>query len=262
MNDPHVNALIYTLKVRETVTFVSPPPVLFETPVFAAKLADGELRIDMKEHFADAESAKSAVRGFLDAWELHDALTQHRRDVRFQFERAEIIDRTPSPPGSATGSAMVCLAGVTLSARATVSSQRSLYPVPPTNFMVTDRVRQLWDRYEASVEAREPAPSAGYYCFTTLMALAPHNTKKPDRLPWVASNLGIQPEVLHKLDKLTNKGSPELARKFSPRPIPHTGAEVNWLRMAVRVLALRLGEWEYDRTKELPKVTMSDLPAL
>lgn len=249
--------------VRENVTFVDPPPLAHDVPAFRVRLEGGELRIEMVDHFPDEHSAKNAVTPFLDGWEMDAALGAHRRDFWFRFERAEVIDRSPSPPspGRVVGFVFATLANATLVATATVTSLRTTYPAPPRGFLVTGDVRHLWDRYEAAIDGREPATSAGYYCYTVLTALAPSATKKGQRLSWVAQALSIDEPVLRTLNALTNKGDATTARKHSPRPEAHTGAEVNWLRMAVRVLTRRVGEWEYDREAKLPQITMNDLPS-
>lgn len=262
MKDPHVRALTYKMKVRENVTFVDPPALDHDEPRFHVHLAVGELRIELHDHHADEQSAKLAVTPFLDAWEMDAALAAHRRDFWFQFERAEVIDRSPQPPGSIVAFGMAVIARATMSAHGTVTVQRAAYPAPPRGFVVTGAVRQLWDRYEATIDDREPPASAGYYCYTTLLGLTPNGTGKSEKLPWVARALSIDEPVLAKLNTLTNKGGPTTARKYSPRPEAHTGAELNWLRMAVRVLTRRLGEWEHDRQAALPMITMSDLPPL
>ena len=261
VKDPHVRALLYTMRVRPNVTYVDPPALDHDEPGFYAHLAAGDLRIDMKDHHASERSARAAVEPFLDAWEMDAALAAHRRDFRFEFARAEVIDRSPQPPGI-VGVGSSVLGRLTMTATATVTSTRTAYPPPPRGFRVTDAVRQLWDRYEAAIDNREPATSAGYYCYTALMALAPPGTKKAQKLPWVARALSIDESVLKRIGELTNKGGPATARKFSPKPTPHTGAELNWLRMAVRLLTRRLGEWEFDRSAALPTITMSELPPL
>jgi hypothetical protein len=71
------------------VQFVKPPPIEHAAPGFRAHLADGDLRIELIDEYADVESATQAVAPFLAAWEMDAALTAHRRDFWFQFERAE-----------------------------------------------------------------------------------------------------------------------------------------------------------------------------
>lgn len=260
MNDPEVVALNYVVKVREGVTFSDPPPLHHETSALRARLENGRLRIEPVAHYADAGAARASVEPFVRAWELDAALVSHRRDFWFEFENAEVRDRSPTPgPHMAAGSSVIKM---TVSGTASFLVKRAAYPAPPKGFVVTDQVRHLWDRYEASIDGREPATSAGYYCYTALTALAPPGTKKGARVSWVASALNVEDQILRTLSDLTNVGDHRSARKYSPKPRMHTGAEVNWLRMAIRALTHRLGEWEFDRDASLPQLTMSALPPL
>lgn len=249
------------MKVRENVIFENPPPIKHEhkAPHFRAHLESGSLRIDFVDHFADELSAKRAVQPFLDAWEIDAALAYHRREFRFQFEHAEVIDRNPignlAGIASGHGRASATFGG------ATVTVGRPEYPRPPKAFVVTETVRQLWDRYEAAVDDREPATSVGYYCYTAITARA-SALPKAKRVAAVAADLCVDAAVFTKLRDLTNKGDPKIARKHSPKPVPLTNAELHWIRMAVRVLTQRLGERECDRGAALQQIIMADLPPL
>jgi hypothetical protein len=257
VNDPHISALVYRLKTRTEFSFVDPPPVEHHAPGFDARLSGDELRIAMREHYPTEKEARAAVQPFVDAWEVDAALAHGRRYFWFLFENSFVVDRQPSQGG--LHGVLQATAQASASMRGTLSASRTTYPPPPTDFHVSALVRDLWDRYEATVDGRELITSAGYYCETGLTSLAPGKKGKP---AWVARTLSIEEAILSKLNRLTNIGSAQTARKHSAQPVSHTGAEIAWLQRAVPMLIRRLGQWEHDRTAKLPILTMADLPPL
>src|SRR5712692_5341195 len=96
MRDPHVVALYYRL-VTDTATFEfkGAPPVDHTEAAFSLLLEDGKLRVEMREHHATLEGAREIVDPFLDSWEVAVALERRRREMRFEFERVEMVDRAP-----------------------------------------------------------------------------------------------------------------------------------------------------------------------
>lgn len=53
----------------------------------------------MKIHAAASEQARALVDPILRDWEMEVELTRNRGELRFIYEDAEIIDRTPPTPG-------------------------------------------------------------------------------------------------------------------------------------------------------------------
>lgn len=271
MNDPHVVALHYRMCVRDSVIFESPPPLLHEAGPFTLHLDGGRLRVTMQEHFSAEQLARETVDPFLDTWVLHAALRAHRRDFWFEYEHAEVIDRAPppEPPG-------VVVAGTALMARfevhatGTVSTTRRAYPTPPESFCRTSLVEALFHLYQSSVNERRFAAAAGYFALTAIKT----RVREPgwpggvERSKLAADALGVEHAIFQTLhDLTTEKGDITTGRKVSdkaelerPRP-PHTGPELLWLCEAIRVLALRLGEWEAD-PNGLSPLTMAHLPSL
>ena len=79
MRDPHVSTLIYRIETDETVVFDNPEPLERETEAFRMRLADGVLRLEMKEHHASEQSARGRVEPHIRSWELWNALDLGRR---------------------------------------------------------------------------------------------------------------------------------------------------------------------------------------
>jgi hypothetical protein len=101
MRDPHVESLSYRLTTDETTSFKNPPQLTFETDDFEATLAGDILNLKLKDHFATREEAREHVEPFLRAWEIDQALRSNGlAEISFEFQKAKLIDRDPSPPGT------------------------------------------------------------------------------------------------------------------------------------------------------------------
>src|SRR3990170_3280039 len=99
MPDPHVVSLRYKLEHSESVTFNNPPPVELETEEARLRLKDGFLSCELKTHYGSEAEARAAIEPVLRAWELEASIRGNLYGLRFKFEKAEIIDRTPIIPG-------------------------------------------------------------------------------------------------------------------------------------------------------------------
>lgn len=259
--DLHVVSLRYVLRSTDGVTYISPPPVEFETPEVRFKLAEGKLVCEMKTHFQTAEAARAVVEPILAAWEVTADLRRSPDELRFKFDGAEIIDRSPPPPGAIRGHAHMFEHADTLSATGTVSlhMSRPYYPEPPGTFRLSPDAESLYLRYQGYLAGREPLPGMAYFCLTVLEASA---GCKRGRRAFAAKAYRIDKEVLDKMGELTScRGDRLTARKATAGPVqPLTGPENTWLDAAVTTLILRLGDTR-DETV-LPLITLSDLPSL
>ena len=258
MKDPHVAALRYRVVLAETVSFDQPPPVERETEAFRMRLADGVATFEMVEHHASEESARRCVQPYLQAWEIDVALRFGGPEISFEFEGADVIDRSPPPPGAGQvihAKAAMAAAGAL---DATVHVTRRHYPEPPQGFVWCPDVETMWHRYTGYLDGRERLTNMAYACLTVLEASAGGRKK-------AAEQYGISDRVLRELGRLTTKiGDKETARKFTDLDEcrPHTRAEEAWIEAAVRALIRRAGEWASDSTARLPRLTKSELPKL
>lgn len=258
--DWHVVCLHYALQSSDRVTYTSPPSVEFEVDEALFRLADGNLTCDMKTHFLTQDAARTVVEPVLRAWEVDADLRWIQGALRFKFNRAEIIDRSPVPPGDirvyATAPAPELLAiGGTVSVRET----RCHYPAPPCTFRLNPDAESILLRYQGYLGGCEPLPSMAYFCLTVLEATA---GGKGDRRQRAAKTYGIEKPVLDKIGELASRpGDRSSARKAAAGPVqPISGLEFGWLEAAIKTLILRLGDTRKAAT--LPLITMLDLPKL
>jgi hypothetical protein len=255
--DFHVVSMRYRLEHGDNVAFNNPPPVDFENDEARLQLKDGILSCVLKAHYATEVEAREAIEPILRAWELNAAIAVDIVGLRFIFEKAEIIDRTPIIPGQTrifTHVGSVSLDAVLEGARVQVG--RAKYPEPPATFRITPDVESLWLRFQRHLDGREPLPGMAFFCLTVVEASA------GGRLA-ASKKYGIEKDVLRKLGELTSERGDHLtARKArSNKPMrPITGAESAWVLSALKIIILRLGD-----TREigsLSKIKMSDLPTL
>lgn len=259
MRDPHVESLHYKLVPDETTTF-SPraAPVEASTPAFTARLADGALTIEMQEHHPSEAPARGAVEPFLRAWEIRHALSVGgHEEFAFEFDRSEIIDRDPPPPGAPRTFELSADVGtyVIVGANTTGSVERGSYPAAPADFTLDPDAATLWQRWQGYVAGREPLQPMAYFCLTVLEA---HGGRAA-----ASARYGISQRVLSTIGRLaTETGDLTTARKATGGMTPATPNETQWLEAVVQRLVLRSGEVAADPSAAAATIDMGDLPSL
>lgn len=272
MNDPHVQTLHYRMHARENVRFDDAPMLRHKTDAYELTLDNNELTVTPGLHFAHVDAARTAVEPFLQEWVLHAALRCGQRQFWFEYVSANVVDRTPAHRPGIVGIGMSAVGRVTSSGTGTITAFCSEYPAPPRSFRATPLVDSLYQVYEAAKSERRLAAAAAYFALTAVKTRVRSSSWPAEsgvaRSNRVSSALNVAPALLHKLHELTtDKGDITTGRKVSdkaeldnPRP-PHTAAELQWMCEAIRLLALRLGEWEAN-SDGLTPLGMSDLPQL
>ncbi len=253
--DFHVVSLRYSLRPSDRVTYVNCPSVIFDREESLFCLAEGKLTCEMKTHFSTAEAARAVVEPILRAWEVDADLRLTRGELRFKFEGADIIDRSPAPPGVTHGCAYMVLPGLMVSGIGTVSLHvdRARYPEPPGTFRLDPDAESILLRYHGHLDGREPLPAMAYFCLTILEA-------KTGGRESAATAYRIEKAVLNRMGELTSLRGDRLTARKATGVQPLTGQERAWLEAAVKMLIWRLGD---TRTlSNLPVITMSDLPMI
>ncbi len=255
MPDLHVVALIYRLQPSDHISYAEPPPRVFENEVARFRLEKDQLRCEMKLHVATSEEARALVDPILRDWEMEVELARGRGELRFTYENAEIIDRTPPTPGVTRGHVMVTLQEALLVSTGNVTCHitRKNYPEPPVGFHLTADAESILLRFRGYQDGREPLLSMAYFCLTVVLSAA-------GGLSNATKAFGIAESVLRKLGELTsNRGDLTTARKARATKHPLTGAERAWIEATVKQLVLHLCEPPSAQRKQL---IMADLPPL
>jgi hypothetical protein len=266
MNDPHVVSLTYRINTSETVDFHKAPPCHTDQGAFRVTLDAYKARVEMVDHFASVKEAREFVRPFLRAWELQADLQDSSDRFRFEFETAEVVDRSP-PDGSVVTlqTGMITVAGMD----AVIHIGRGKWPDPPQELQLSPDVDTLWRRWwRHREEKREPLLAAAYWALTMREAApgltTPAKPRPSSRRRQAASAFfNIDFDVLNMIGELTSeRGGNDEERKAEGRATPLSPVERQWLEAAFRELVRRVAERAYQGKPPSRQLTMRDLPQL
>ena len=251
MNGPHVVALIYRIEHGPSVDFSRTERLAHKEPGFRIKVDDGQVRFEFTDHYATEESAREALEDYIREWEFDAGLQRGPNCFKLKFDRAEIMDRKPTPtPGVVNISGTIRSGVPTLSARATIMLRS--YPPPPSGITITPDVQTMWDRYMSYRQDREPLPSMAYFCLDTL--------KGPEEERAAAHKYQISSNVLKEIRRLSSTRGGQQARKEIGRHQDLTDQERYFLEEATKAMIYRAAEKAHSPDSDLPKITLSNLP--
>lgn len=256
MRDPHVQSIQYEVGSGEGISYRDPESISFSNHLGTFDLSDGRLRIVSTEHFSDEEEARRAVEPFLRAWEIEGDLNSNIGMIRFKFDRVDVIDRDPPPPGSPQVINLKGISSVSFVGSASLHLTCSKYPQPPGTFRATPEVQHAYRRWLGYRSGNEPLQSMAYFVLTLLESAAGSR-------PNAARSFQIDLSVLRTIGRLSStKGDENTARKASPgnQFQALSGAEKQWLEDAVRRVIHRLGE--HASGGPLSSISLRDLPNL
>ncbi len=254
MNDPHVVALIYSVRHSETVDYSRTPPFEFKAGAFEGTIADNKVRFEMTEHFDSERAARDAVEPFIGRWEFHAYLQYGPDYLSLEFEDSEMVDRRPTQ-GVHTLSVRSCLGPVTATVRLTTAPKS--YPSLPASDLVVDHpdVQTLFQRYRGFREGREPLGSFANFCLTVLE----HSVgRTKGRRPKASAKYDVAETVLDRIAMLCDGKGGDEARKGKGVSEPFTAADKRFLESAARKLVYRVAEHHGGCGAALPLITMAD----
>ena len=272
MNDPHVVALIYRVEHGNSVDYRKAEPLIREEPAFRVEVKDNQARFELKDHYATEEDARNAIKDYIDDWEF-DACLKHGLDFfRLQFVRPQIVDRNPTPGEINLQATLTGLIVGSVSATLTVGTLN--YPPPPSgvNFRNPD-VQTMYQRYMGYRRGTEPLASMAYFCLTVLehstgrerkrysKANAPKDKKKGKRNE-VEGKYQIDLSVLDMIGELSSEKGGGGARKADGVGNDFTSEKQTFLKHAIKRIIRRVAEKAHSPDKELPQISLSDLPPI
>lgn len=255
MNDPHVSALHYRVCHNESVDYSKAKPLVFDQPCFRVEVKDKKARFELKQHCESEDEARKLIDPYVKNWEFDASLKHQPGYFRLEFDRAEIIDRSPIK-------GVVVLRLLPIKVRAEISSPKLLvhpptFPTPPSA-IDSDHpdVQTLHQRYKAFCQGKEPLTAFAYFCLTMMESSVRLGKRRRQR---AADKYEIDLQVLNEVAKLSsNKGGRE-ARKASASGDPLTQAERQFLKRAVVRLILRVAEYHGGGTEGLRKITTQEI---
>ncbi len=260
MNDPHVKMLNYRIVPNENVDYKKAVPIVEDTEKFKMHLEGDSAVFHLKTHCSTVEEAKKLIGKYLRIWDILIGLEHNPEDLKFDFQSADIIDRSPSKDDKKTISLQNTF-GMKCSIDGTLHLSHASYPSRPNKFAVSPDVETIYQRYKAYRQNKENLTSMAYMCLTVVEISAGGGEKRKE----ASKKYGINKKVLNELGKLcTSKGDVREARKASKNGmfVPLTAKEKAWIEAVVKALIRRLGEWAYDPNTNFKKLTMDDFPAL
>jgi hypothetical protein len=177
--------------------------------------------------------------------------------IRFRFDRAEMIDRNPTPPGSSQVIQPKAASMVAVADSISVHQTFSEYPQPPARFRIIPEVQHAYRRWIGYRSGKEPLQSMAYFLLTRLEFSAGSRKK-------AARSFQIDFDVLDMIGKLSSiKGDESTARKADPQNPQFqelSPFEKQWLEEAMRRVIHRWGE--HASGGSLSRISLRDLPNL
>jgi hypothetical protein len=258
VSDPHVVALHYRfVSVNEHDRFGTAVPFTFTANGFDMRLAEGILDARPHDDFATEQEARAALEPFLADWVAQARLEQARRQIRFDFDDAEIVDRVSDGnvvvrPGTARLRAMAFDAVVVV--------DNSRYPAPPNNFRTDPVLDSILARLGELDAKRTSLTDAANWVLTKVEHAFGGPPGATKRRRTAARTLALREEVLSNLGRLADQNDPQHGRKANRPEKPFTAAEQEWLRAAIVLIARQVGAINSGAT--LVSRSMTDLPAI
>ena len=256
MNDPHVEALVYRIRHKESVDYSETVALDFATSDFDVRVADGVARFTMAEHFSTAEAARAVVDPFVQDWEFEACLRYEPDRFELEYDFAAIVDRKPTPWVIEVAARPVRFEFSIPEARVTV--EPGAYPSRPCGIdSNAPDVQVLLERYKRYRAGGEHRTSFSYFCLTALEQ-SPSSRGKPSGRRQAAEWLGVDFEVLQRIGELSSTKGGHIARKYEGRDQPLAADEERFLDAALRLLIRRLAERAADEHGALPKIRLED----
>ena len=216
MNDPHVVALNYVIAHGDSIDYSEAEPLCRDEPGFRLTVEDRKARFAFKEHHAPEEQAKEAVAEYIRVRQFDAALTYGSPDAfRLEFEKAEIIDRNPTPGEVRLSGKLMVKAPLGTARLTTVVRQ---YPSPPSDITLGPDAETMHQRYMGYRGKHEPLQSMAYFCLSMLEDPAPQSSSEERRIrakrKAAAEKFDIDVSVLAEIGHLsTARGGAEARRR-------------------------------------------------
>ena len=264
MNDSHIVSLLYCVEHGESVSYEKAEPLVRDEPAFRLEIKDGQVRFELKDHYATEVEAREAIEDYIRVWEFDGCLEKGPDSFGLRFQKAEIVARNLSP-GATRFSAELTARGYG-SSKLTIGLRN--YPSPPSDFsllgLYDPDVRTMFERYMNYSRKHEPLPGAVYFCLTMLEYMV-KNTKgnNESKRKAVSRYFQIDKKVLGEIGRLSStKGGPSGARKATSVATNLTKNERHFLKEAVKKMIRRAAEKAHRPDADLPNISLTDLPPI
>ena len=255
MSDLHVEKLFYRITSGQSVDLSQAPRATWRVldDRFQVTLDGDEMIAEPQVHYASADDARAVLDPYLRAWEIQAALAVSTPSLQFEYQRAEVIDRHPSPGVVSAPLVINMSIFPTVSIKAVVGL--ATFPSPAQANRCDEATERMYRRLMGIWADGNYVTSDGYYILT----------EAEDRFGSrraAARTLNIDVTVLNKIGELTSRAGGQRARKALGASRPLTSKELTWLKAALRALVLRSLEHDANQSSGLPLIEMADLPTI
>ena len=251
MNDPNVVYLEYSIQHGPAIDWSRAARLNFEEDSFDVEAINGRIRFNLKEDYASEAEARLAVEAdYIPNWEFHVGLERGPNAFKLRFDRAKIVERSPSP-GPEPLRVHVSTGSPTVKVDLAPTAPPTLPAPPRVGIRRSPDVDSMCHRYHGHFEGREPLPGMAYFCLTVLELMGGGRSK-------AAARFSISKNVLDKIGMLSAKGGAS-ARKAIGRNAAHKSEEKRFLKSAIRTLIRRAAEVEYAPDRKRDTITLADI---
>ena len=258
MNDPQVVALTYRIIHSDAIDYGEAAPLALEESRFLLTVEGEKVRFQFNENelYASEEQAREAVAEYIRVWEFDATLRRDNPDVfRLEFEKAEIVDRNPTPGHVELN----CGEEISIGESVRLTLSVGEYPAPPADLVLTPDVETMYRRYMGYRKGREPLASMANFCLTVL---EDSTGKRSGKRKAAAERYRIGNRVLNNIGTLSEKRGGSEARKAKGIGKDFNSQERQFLEQAVKTIVRRMAERGHSSSDQLRKICMSDLPSL
>ena len=252
MNDPHVEALEYSIQYGPDIDWSCAAPLHVQEKGFDVRAENGRVRFEFRAHYASEQDARSAVEeSYIPNWEFDVELTRGPNTFSLRFERSEIVDRNP-PPGPPPLRVSARAGYPTVSVNLAPPRPPAFQEPPRAGIKRTPGVESMFQHYLRHRRDAETLPGMAYFCLTMLGEMAGGRDK-------AAAHFGISRNVLSRIGNLSDEKGGDVARKAKGRNTPYSPEEEQFLRSAIKVLIRRAGAVEFGPDANRKTITLNDI---
>ncbi|WP_425406816.1 hypothetical protein [Hwanghaeella sp.] len=247
---PSVIALHYKIEHCPDLDYGNAAALSHEEEDFSVIIENGRATVLMKAHFSSEKEAKETIAPFLEAWRIKALLEEGKDAFRFEFVSSDVETMGQSE----TGTEVVALtASLSMKALpASVHIAKSTFPLPPTDFSLSDTVEDISFQYEAYLRKEMSLPSVGYFVVTVLDR--DFDKQEP------TTQLNISNKVYRRLkQQCSGKGGRD-ARKADAVSEPLSENDRLWIERAIVAILRRAGSLAKGvDVSKLPKLTVDTI---
>jgi hypothetical protein len=247
--------LIYKVTTNKDIDYDRAKEVRKETDDFIFKLNNKIATFEPKKIFAEnqLDELKSLADDFLKNFQTYTSLISGPPGLKFRLTNVDYNSIETIKDGK-KHTAIKIHETVYVSDKVEAHVSKNKFPNFHENFKLSEDLELMYKRYEMYRKGEESLLSIAYFCKTFIES-------KAGGINDAAQKYNVSPKILKKLGHLSSKGNPAEARKAQKdgsieplKPEDHA-----WIEKTMRVLMLRMGEYEHSPEAPLKRICVDDI---